>query len=409
MSPAPYDVAVIGGGILGLATALDLCTRYAGLRLIVLEKEHTIAAHQTGHNSGIIHSGLYYRPGASKARMAVQGADRLVEFCRTHDIPHERCGKIVVATTKAQLPALEDLERRGRANGVPGIETVGPQGLRELEPHARGLRALHVPSTGIVDFVAVAHKYCELMQARGGELRLGMRVDDIRTAADTVRLQTTVHGPIEARYVINCAGLFADRISARAGTPPPVTIIPFRGEYYELIPTRRHLVRNLIYPVSNPAFPFLGVHFSRRIGGAVEAGPNAVLALCREGYRWRDFSARDTLETLRAPGFLRLARRYWRTGASEIYRSASKRAFVRALQTLVPEVRASDLQRSGAGVRAQAMEPDGALVDDFRIERTERMIHVLNAPSPAATASLAIGAAIADLTADWFGAVRPPS
>ena len=408
MSPAPYDVAVIGGGILGLATALDLCTRYTGLRLTVLEKEHTIAAHQTGHNSGIIHSGLYYRPGASKARMAVQGADRLVEFCKTHDIPHERCGKIVVATTKAQLPALEELERRGRANGVPGIETVGPQGLRELEPHARGLRALHVPSTGIVDFVAVAHKYRELMQARGGELRLGMRVDDIGTAADTVRLQT-VHGPIDARYVVNCAGLFADRISARAGTPPPVTIIPFRGEYYELIPARRHLVRNLIYPVPNPAFPFLGVHFSRRISGAVEAGPNAVLALRREGYRWRDFSARDTLETLRTPGFLRLARRYWRTGAGEIYRSASKRAFVRALQTLVPDVQASDLRRSGAGVRAQAVEPGGAFVDDFRIQRTERMIHVLNAPSPAATASLAIGAAIADLTAEWFGAVRPPA
>ena len=407
MSAAPYDVAVIGGGILGLATALDLCTRYAGLRLTVLEKERTIAAHQTGHNSGVIHSGLYYRPGTSKARMAVQGADRLVEFCRTHGIPCERCGKIVVATTEAQLPALEELEQRGRANGVPGIEAVGPQGLRELEPHARGLRALHVPSTGIVDFVAVAHKYRDLLQARGGEVRLETPVGAIRTAADTVHLHTP-SGPIEARYAINCGGLFADRLSARAGAPPPVKIIPFRGEYYELIPERRHLVRNLIYPVPNPAFPFLGVHFSRRIDSAVEAGPNAVLALRREGYRWRDVSARDTLETLRAPGFLRLARRYWRTGAGEIYRSVSKRAFVRALQTLVPDVRASDLHRSGAGVRAQAVEPGGALVDDFRIERTERMIHVLNAPSPAATAALAIGAAIADLTAEWFGAAHPP-
>ena len=402
-SDRPVDVAVIGGGILGLATAMTLAGRHEGLHVAVLEKENVIARHQTGHNSGVIHSGLYYRPGSAKARLAVEGARRLYDFCAEQEIPVERCGKVVVATSAAELPRLERLQERGEANGVPALRSLGAAELQEIEPEARGLGALHVPSTGIVDFVQVSAAYQRLLEERGGEVRLGSAVGDLRVGAGGVRLSGS--GTLHARYVVNCAGLHADRVSALAGARPPLRIVPFRGEYYELREDRRGLVRNLIYPVPDPAFPFLGVHLTRRIDGAVEAGPNAVLALHREGYRWHDVSLRDTFEAVSYPGLLRLARSYWRTGLGEVWRSASKAAFVRALRRLLPALEEDDLQRGGAGVRAQALHPSGALVDDFEIVESERMIHVLNAPSPAATASLGIGERIADLAdQSWFGA-----
>ena len=398
----PVDVAIIGGGILGLATAMELTARYPGLSLVVLEKESAVAQHQTAHNSGVIHSGLYYRPGSAKARLAVRGAEQMIAFCQAHDLPYERCGKVVVATDQSQLPALEELERRGRANGVPGITTLGPAELREYEPHAAGIRALHVPSTGIVDYLAVAGRYQTIVESRGGVVRLGAQVTALRAEAAGIRLGTTA-GPCWARFAVNCAGLFADRISALAGATPNVKIVPFRGEYYELVPERRALVRNLIYPVPDPTFPFLGVHFTRRLDSSVEAGPNAALAFQREGYHWRDVSPTDMWDALRFSGFQRLARRYWRTGLGEVYQSLSKRAFVAQLRKLLPAIEVADVVRAGAGVRAQAVEADGSLADDFRIVQTDRMIHVLNAPSPGATASIGIGQAIADLASSWLG------
>lgn len=358
-------IAVVGGGIVGLATAHAL----RDLRPVVFEKERGVARHQTGHNSGVIHSGIYYKPGSFKARLSVEGARLMKSFCSQNGIPHEICGKVIVAVEEAELPRLEELLRRARANGVVA-ERLDEAGLRDVEPHARGIAALRVPGTGIVDYGAVARKLAE-----GVDVRLGVRVDSVRS--------------LGARLVVNCAGLHSDRLARSR-----LKIVPFRGEYYDL--RRTDLVRGLIYPVPDPAFPFLGVHFTRRVGGGVEAGPNAVLALKREGYRWRDVSIRDALETLAYPGFRRLARRHWRMGLMEVWRSIRKPAFVRALQRLVPAVRAEDLEPAGAGVRAQALDPDGTLVDDFRIEERPGEIHVLNAPSPAATASLAIGKLIAD-------------
>ena len=359
-------IAIVGGGIVGLATAYALRDRNP----VVFEKEREVGAHQTGHNSGVIHSGLYYKPGSSKAKLCVDGARRLQEFCREHGIRYEICGKVVVATEAAELPRLDELQRRAGANGVP-VERISPERLREIEPEARGIAALHVPGTGIADYVGVAKKLASFV-----EVRRGVRVDDVRA--------------LGAELVINCAGLHSDRL-ARSRTK----IVPFRGEYYTL--KRTSLVRGLIYPVPDPAFPFLGVHFTRMVGGGVEAGPNAVLALKREGYRWSDISVRDALETFAYPGFRILAKRHWRMGLREVWRSWSKAAFLESLQRLVPAVRMEDLEPGGSGVRAQALDPDGAMVDDFRIERRPGQIHVLNAPSPAATASLAIGAYIASL------------
>jgi L-2-hydroxyglutarate oxidase len=335
--------------------------------------------------------------------MAVRGARLMVEFCQAHGIPHELCGKVVVATTPDEVARLEELERRGRANGVVGLRAIDADELRVLEPHAAGVRGLHVGSTGIVDYGAVVDAYRRVVEERGGELRLGAAVRSIKRTEDGLRLRTR-GGTVETRYAINCAGLYADRVAALAGQEPTLRIVPFRGEYYVLRPERRQLVRNLIYPVPDPRFPFLGVHFTRRIDGRVEAGPNAVLALKREGYAWRDVDLREAWATLSYPGFWRLSRRYWRTGGGEVVRSLSRRALVRALQRLLPAVEARDLLRAGAGVRAQALDRDGSLVDDFRIEESERMVHVLNAPSPAATASLCIGATIADRAAAWLGA-----
>jgi len=359
-------IAIVGGGIVGLATAYALRDR----KPVVFEKERSVGAHQTGHNSGVIHSGIYYKPGSSKARLCVDGARRMKEFCREHAIPHEICGKVVVATSDPEVPRLDELQRRAKANGVEA-ERISPERLRQIEPEARGIAALHVPGTGIVDYAAVARTLATAVQ-----VRTGIRVDDVRA--------------LKADLVINCAGLHSDRV-ARSRTK----IVPFRGEYYTL--RRSSLVRGLIYPVPDPAFPFLGVHFTRMVGGGVEAGPNAVLALAREGYSWSDIRVRDLLETLAYSGFRKLARKHWRMGLMEVWRSWSRAAFLTSLKRLVPAVRIDDLEPGGSGVRAQALDPDGAMVDDFRIERRPGQIHVLNAPSPAATASLAIGEHIASL------------
>ena len=395
------DIAIVGGGIVGLSTARTLAERYSGLGIAVLEKELDVAQHQTGHNSGVIHSGIYYRPGSLRARMAVEGSKRMMAFCAEHGIPFDRCGKVIVATAKSQIPALEELARRGDANGVPDVRMIGPDELAELEPHAAGIQALHVPSAGIVNYSLVAQTYRKLFEQAGGQVRTGGEVFAIVEEPNALRLETA-HGDVRSRHVIACGGLFADRVSISAGLKPPLKTAPFRGEYYELVPDKRYLVRNLIYPVSNPAFPFLGVHFTRRINGAIEVGPNAVFALKRQGYRWRDISIRDTLDILGYAGFWRMAARYWRTGIGEMYRSLHKDAMVKELQKLVPAVTGQDLVRAGAGVRAQALDRQGRLIEDFHIVQEPRMIHVLNAPSPAATASLRIGESVADMAAEWL-------
>ncbi|UCE04184.1 MAG: L-2-hydroxyglutarate oxidase [Candidatus Latescibacterota bacterium] len=389
-----YDVAVIGGGIVGLATAHAIGLRHRA-SVVVLEAENQVASHQTGHNSGVIHSGLYYRPGSLKARNCVTGREAMYRFCKEHGIPHERCGKVVVATDAAQLPALDELERRGRANGLEDVERLGPEALREREPHVHGVAALVVPDTGIVDFSAVARELARQIEEQQGDIRRSSRVLEVTQRGDAFTL-TTAEGEVESRGLINCGGLQADRIARLCGLHPKVRVVPFRGEYKALKPERRHLVRHLIYPVPDPRFPFLGVHFTRTIDGDVEAGPNALFAFKREGYTRWSFSARDTIDSLSYSGFLRLALRYWRTGMMEWYCSIHAAAMLRQLQKLLPELRASDLVPGGAGVRAMAVSPAGAILDDFVIEEAERMLHVLNAPSPAATAALSIGATLAE-------------
>ncbi len=396
-----HDVAIIGGGIVGLATARALGERAPGARLVILEKEPKLAAHQSGHNSGVIHSGIYYKPGSYKARLCVEGKALMYQFCEKHGIRVERCGKVIVATTEAELPRLQTLYERGRANGVP-VELLEPARLRELEPHAAGLRGIHSPSTGIVDYVEVAQAMARELATAGVAIETSARVTAITRTGDGVELGAT-RLTVRARRLVNCAGLYSDVVARLAGARPEVRIIPFRGEYYMLRPERRTLVRGLIYPVPDPEFPFLGVHLTRTVHGDVEAGPNAVLAFAREGYRFARVSPRELAGTLAYRGFWAMARRYWRMGTYEIYRSLSKPAFVRALQRLVPDLRAEDLAAGGAGVRAQAVSPDGSLVDDFRIVAGPDAIHVLNAPSPAATASLAIGRHVAGLAAETFG------
>jgi L-2-hydroxyglutarate oxidase len=401
VAEARFDVAIVGGGIVGLATALAVAERRPGARLIVLEKEARLAAHQSGHNSGVIHSGIYYKPGSLKAETCVEGAAAMLAFCRQHGLPHRVCGKVVVATSQEEVPALEELRRRGEANGVAGLRLLSAAELRAIEPHAAGVRALQVPGTAITDYSAVCEKYAELLRAAGGEVRTAAKVTGIaRRGGETV--VETGAGEVHAKFLINCAGLHSDRVARLAGAEPGVRIVPFRGEYYELRPAAQALVRGLIYPVPDPKFPFLGVHLTPRVGGGVEAGPNAVLALKREGYGKLSFSPRDAGATLFYGGFWRLAGRYWRSGAGEMARSFLKARFVRALQKLVPELMAADLAAGGAGVRAQAVDATGALVDDFRMVRGEGAIHVLNVPSPAATASLAIGKRIAGMLEDSF-------
>ncbi len=388
-----YDIAIIGGGIVGLATALAL-SESGGESLILLEAEAELATHQTGHNSGVIHSGLYYKPGSLKAKNCVEGRTAMYRFCEQHAIPHERCGKVVVATQPEELPRLDDLEARGRANGLDGLRRLQAAELSEYEPHLQGIAGLFVPQTGIVDYKRVAHTYARLVETAGGLIQTGTRLLDCVSQPDELRLQTT-RGEVRCRTLINCAGLQSDRVARLCGVDPQVRIIPFRGEYYELVPQRQHLVKNLIYPVPDPQFPFLGVHFTRMVHGGVEAGPNAVLSFKREGYHRLSFDGRDSWETLTYGGFWKLARQHWQMGLGEFQRSFSKRAFVRALQRLIPELTLADVHPIEPGVRAQALAPNGFLIDDFHIVEARRMIHVLNAPSPAATASLSIGQTIA--------------
>ncbi len=395
-----FDITIIGGGIVGLATALALSERKQ-TRLLILEAESRVAAHQTGNNSGVIHSGLYYKPGSLKAENCVKGRQAMYAFCEKHDIRHEKCGKLVVAVNEAEIPALDELERRGKANGLEGLRRLSGEELNEYEPHVRGIAGLHVSETGIVDFVQVCETFASIIQSRGHEINTSTAFRKIRNE-DNVLILETNRGRIRTRNLINCAGLQSDRVARMCGVQPGLKIIPFRGEYYKLKPEKYHLVNNLIYPVPDPQFPFLGVHFTRMVDNSVEAGPNAVLAFKREGYHKVSFSLKDTLDTFLYPGFIKLAGTYMKMGLGEFYRSFNKAAFVRALRKLIPEISRDDIVPGGAGIRAQALEAKGQLVDDFRILEHHNQIHVLNAPSPAATAAISIGETIAGLAQKNF-------
>ncbi len=395
-----YDVVVVGGGIVGLATAMALGAR--GRRVLVLEKEPAIARHQTGRNSGVIHSGLYYRPGSLKSRLCTAGREAMYQFCARHNIPVERCGKLVVAVDERDRQRLDELYQRGLANGLVGIERVSLEQMRRIEPAVNGIEGLWVPHTGIVDFQRVCQVMAEIIREEyQGEVKvatpfLGCHPESGGLVVHTASEKYFVRG------LVNCAGLHADRVAELCGVNPPVRIVPFRGEYYTVRSERRSLVRNLIYPVPDPRFPFLGVHFTRRITGEVEAGPNAVLAFRREGYSRRDVSLADLWDMATYGGFWKMAMKYWRTGVSEYWRSLSLHRFAEALRKLVPDLRDDDLAPGGSGVRAQAVGPDGSLIDDFKLLRGPRMVHVLNAPSPAATASIMIGRSIAEFAVEHF-------
>jgi L-2-hydroxyglutarate oxidase LhgO len=391
-------VAVVGGGIVGLATAYQILNQFPEIRLLLLEKESGPGRHQTGHNSGVLHCGLYYKPGSTKARLAVEGIRKMVEFCAEHDVPFEQCGKIVVATEPEEIPRLHALFERGVANGLEGLRLLKAEEIREIEPHAAGLEAIRVPQEGIVDFPAVANALAQEIESRGGEIRFSSEVVSIEEK-NGWRIRTT-GGDYEADYLINCAGLQCDRVSRMAGNRDATRIVPFRGEYFKLREDRQNLVRNLIYPVPDPKFPFLGVHFTRMIHGGVEAGPNAVLAFAREGYHKSDIVIRDMIETLTYRGFWRFFLRYPRMCWDELARSLSKALFCRSLQRLVPDLRIDDLVQGGAGVRAQALSPHGELVQDFYFVRQPRALHVLNAPSPAATAALSIAGTVVEMAQD---------
>jgi L-2-hydroxyglutarate oxidase LhgO len=393
--PDLYDVAIIGGGIVGLAAGRELLQRRPGASLVVLDKEPELGRHQTGHNSGVIHSGIYYAPGSVKATACVAGSAALMRYCEEREIPFDRCGKVIVATREDELPRLDELHRRGVTNGVPDLAMIGPERLHELEPYVVGIRALWSPNTGIIDFSRVAAAYAEDVRTAGGEIRTGHEVVGMLRERGVMTLQTTA-GDVRARRVIACAGLQADRVARLSGGSPTPRIVPFRGDYYMLRPERRNLVRNLIYPVPDPAFPFLGVHFTRRMDGEVWLGPNAVLAFAREGYRRTDVVPGDLAEAVGYAGFRRLATKYWRVGLAEMWRDVSRAAFLTSLREFMPELTAADLLPGPSGVRAQALAENGSLVDDFVVEASGGVLHVRNAPSPAATSSLAIGAMIAD-------------
>ncbi len=400
MTTERADVVVVGGGILGLATADALQSRLPGASVVVLEKEDAVASHQTGRNSGVIHAGLYYAPGSLKATLAVRGGDRMVEFCAEHAVAHDRCGKLVVATAPDEVPRLAALTERARANGV-AVTEVSPEAAREHEPHVACVAAIHVVATGRADFAGVARALAGRVVAASGEVRTGVRAGRATPTADgwTVDTGDGPHPPVRARFLVGCAGLHADRVARAAGERPDARILPFRGEYLDVVGPSAELVRGLVYPVPDPRFPFLGVHLTRGLDDHVHAGPNAVLALAREGYRWSDVSPRDLADTASWPGTARLVGRYWRPGLDEVVRSLSRRRFVAAARRLAPDLDPADLRRAPAGIRAQAVDRRGALLDDFALVDGERSLHVLNAPSPAATASLEIGDLIADRVA----------
>jgi (S)-2-hydroxyglutarate dehydrogenase len=393
--PAKVDLAVVGAGILGLAVAHELRARRPGLRIAVLEREDRIAVHQTGHNSGVIHAGIYYAPGSLKAKLCVAGAEELYRFCEERGVPFDRCGKVIVARDRSELGRLDELERRGRANRVEGLRRLSADELHELEPHCRGVAALHSPATGIVDFAAVANALADELGQRGVEVFTGCGVKRSEARPGAIALRHA-RGEIEAGFAVFCAGAWSDRLAVAAGADPDPRIVPFRGAYLLLRPERRHLVRSLIYPVPDPTLPFLGVHLSRHIDGEVSLGPTALLAAGRDAYRLRQLRPRDVAATLAWPGSWRLFRRWWRTGLTEIGHALSRRALARAAADYVPELRHGDFGPGFAGVRGQALGRDGRLVDDFVLSETERALHVRNAPSPAATSSLAIARLIAD-------------
>ena len=405
MASADYDVVIIGGGIVGLSTAMRLTQLCPGRGVAVVDKEKELATHQSGHNSGVIHSGIYYRPGSRKAEFCVTGGKLLTRFCDENGIAYDRCGKIILATREEELPRLEELHRRGNENGVEGLEMLGPGELREIEPNAEGVRALHSPNTGIIDFIQVARTYADKFRQAGGDTITDTKVLGIDRVGDGLRLRTN-HSPINTRHIINCAGLHADRVARMMSVSPGVKIVPFRGEYYVLRPESRHKIKGLIYPVPDPAMPFLGVHFTRTIHGIVEAGPNAVLATSREGYTKTKFSLGDTLDTFTYRGFWKMTRRFWKVGIGETHRSYMKSVFVKDLQRLMPSIESKDVEPGGSGVRAQAVDSTGRLLDDFHIEEGGGAVHVLNAPSPGATASLAIGNHVAGLAAKSFGFIN---
>ena len=388
------DVIIIGGGIVGLATAYDLSARYPELSILILEKEDKVAAHQTGRNSGVLHSGIYYKPGSLKALTCRKGKVLMEEFCKEQDIPYNLCGKVIVATSEDEKPTLHDIYERGQANGV-SCSIIDRDRLHELEPYTAGIEAVHVPEAGIIDYTVVCEKLAEIITERGNEIKLGAEVTAVAEGDREVTVETSL-GDFSAGQLINCAGVYSDRVTKMSGMDAQAQIIPFRGEYYELKPEAEYLCRSLLYPVPNPKFPFLGVHFTLMIDGRVECGPNAVLAFAREGYNLTDLNAQELLETLRYPGFQKLAGRFWRTGMGEMWRSASKGAFVTALQKLVPDIREEHLVKAPAGIRAQALLPDGSMMDDFAFQESARILNVINAPSPAATSSLAIGQTVVD-------------
>ncbi len=390
-----YDIIIIGGGIVGLASAYQIKKARPDLNLAVLEKENRVAAHQTGNNSGVIHSGLYYKPGSLKALNCIKGYNLIVDFCKKEDIPHEICGKIVVATDQVEVPRLETLYERGVQNGLKNIKKLKKEELKDYEPHVTGVAGLFVPQTGIIDFKAVSNKYAEKIIELGGEVLLSRKVENIVKKNNSIHIETTL-GQYETNLVINCAGLYSDKIASLTVPNLDVRIIPFRGEYYKIKESKHYLVKNLIYPVPDPAFPFLGVHYTRMIEGGIEAGPNAVFAMAKEGYKKSDINLKELFESLGWPGFRKVAGKYWKTGMGEYYRSFSKAAFTKALQKLIPEIQQDDLIPGGAGVRAQACDRTGGLLDDFLILESEHVINVCNAPSPAATSSLSIGATVAE-------------
>jgi L-2-hydroxyglutarate oxidase LhgO len=409
-----YDVAIVGAGLVGLATAREILIRKPELRVIVLEKERVVASQQSGHNSGVMHSGIYYTPGSLKARACVAGQRAMLEFCQDQGIPFELCGKVIVALDVSELPRLEDLYRRGIANGVQGLQLIGPERLRELEPYATGIKAIYSPQTGITDFVKVAHAYAQAIEQRGGEIITGCKVTSLSNKdGHTLLLCTQPHTivrnvqvEIVTRYVITCGGLQADKLSKMSGKKPEMHILPFRGDYYVLRPEKRQMVKALIYPVPDPRFPFLGVHFTRRLDGSVWVGPNAVLAFARDGYqRWK-INPKDMWEILSYGGFWKMAARYWKMGSAEMYRDYVKAAYVKEVQRYLPELQSNDIVPGPSGVRAQALAKDGRLMDDFLIQHGENAIHVVNAPSPAATSSLVLAKMIVDEAQSNFDMIQ---